>query len=232
MARVDESRAQSRESLARRLELSALRIEDDRVSGTIDGFEVALLGDAPFRECHVTLGGALPLSLLRLEHGDLNHPDAVETGDPDFDEAMQVLALPDHAPTLEQLLSSKGLRAQVLAFLRRFPDSFLRGNVLVLKSSEGVTHEAMLEAVEVAKALSKQFAQVGFVTTEAPPVVEPKPEKPSPRVQASAIMGGLLLVTWWWWASANEVGPSFAGLGTLILLSTTVVATWLAGRDR
>ena len=150
---------------------------------------MALPGDAPFRECYVTLGGALPPSLLRLDHGDLNHPDAVETGDPDFDEAMQVLALPGHAPTLEQVLHEKEVRAQVLGILRRFPDSFLRGNVLVLKTSEGMTHEAMLDAVDVAKALSKQFAQVGFVSTEAPPVVEPKPEKPSPRVQASAIMG-------------------------------------------
>jgi hypothetical protein len=40
MARVDESSAQSREPLARRLELSALRIEDDRVTGTVGGFEV------------------------------------------------------------------------------------------------------------------------------------------------------------------------------------------------
>jgi hypothetical protein len=231
MDRVAESSAQSRESLARRLELSALRIDDERVTGTIDGFEVALLGEPPFRECQVTLGGALPLSLMRFEHGDLNHVDAVETGDPAFDEAMQVIALPGHAPTLEHVLADADLRTHVLTFLRRFPDSLLRGSTLVFKPREGVTHETLTEAVSLARAVSKRFAHIGFVTTEKPPVVEATADRPKPRTLAAAVMGGLMLVSWWVYADYTEAGRHITAGGTIVLLCTILVTTWLASRD-
>ncbi len=230
MERIAENSAQFREGLARRLELSALRVEDDRVCGTVDGFEVALVGEAPFRECHVTLAGALPLAMLRFQHGDLNHPDAVETGDPAFDEVMQVVALPGHAPTIEQLLADEDLRTHLRTFLKRFPESTVRGNVVVLKVPEAVSHETLVEVVALARALSGRFARVGFLTTEDSPVVGPS-EKGKARATLATMFGGAFVLSWWGYASFIEASPTVAGVGTLWLLAVTAIAAWLASRN-
>lgn len=161
--------ATQREHEAHKLELSALKIEDGRVRGEVKGFQVTLEGDAPFHTCQIDLSSPLPIAKLAMVHGDLNHPDAVETGDPHFDEVMQVLAQPGLAPTALKILSEPGLRGAVLELLRRHPDSELGGRTLTLRSKEPLTHALVLEAVEVARRLTARFAELGFVETEERP---------------------------------------------------------------
>jgi hypothetical protein len=81
----------TRTDVARRLELSEVTESGEVVTGRAKGLTVTLEGEAPFTSCVIDLGAALPLARMVMRPGDLNDPDAVETGDPEFDEQMQVV---------------------------------------------------------------------------------------------------------------------------------------------
>ena len=90
----------SRTDSARRLELSEVEELGDQVTGKARGMAVTLEGASPLTACLVELGRAVPFARVVMRPGDLNHPDAVETDDAPFDDAMQVTALASYAPTL------------------------------------------------------------------------------------------------------------------------------------
>ncbi|MFT3713892.1 MAG: hypothetical protein QM817_40040 [Archangium sp.] len=169
MERISESPESPREREARgSLELSAVKIEDSRITGELQGFQVVLEGDVPFHGCKVELSSRIPLVSLVMRAGDLNEPEAVETGDVEFDEAMQVLAEPTFVPTIAGLLT-KDVRQALLAFLKRFPDSTLTATTLHVKSEAPLTQKTVLEAVALVKLISAQFAANGFLDQEEPP---------------------------------------------------------------
>lgn len=154
---------------ARRLELSEVRDVGDFVSGRARGLTVSLEGAAPFTACVVELGAAIPIARMLMAPGDLNHVDAVETGDVDFDEHMQVISLATYAPTLQQLLAPEAVRAALLKFFKKYPDAQFTGAKLrVPVGSEGVTQRLIGDALEVSELLVKRFAEIGFLASEPP----------------------------------------------------------------
>lgn len=232
MDRTREQNAEAREHAAHRLELSALKIEDGRISGTVKGFGVSLEGEAPFHTCVIDLGSALPIAKLVLQPGDLNHPDAVETGDANFDEAMQVLAQPGLAPTVQKILSDPEIRAALLTFLRLHPDCVVSGRSLRLHSKQPIDHRLILEAVEVAKALTAKFADLGFVETEERPKLPAnRYTEREARELRSKIVGGALGLL----GSGLIVAKFFdlpIGLPSVIVGLVAAIGLWSVGRAK
>jgi hypothetical protein len=167
MERVSEAEPSPREREARNnLELTALRVEGDRISGQVKGFTVTLSGDVPFHSFTVDLGAPLPISALVLQPGDLNHPDAVETQDGAFDEAFQVIAQPLLAPTVKKMLSAP-VREELLRYFSRYPNAVLRSRTLEVRCDAPVTQAAVLDAVAIAQRLNSELAAAGFLEQEA-----------------------------------------------------------------
>jgi hypothetical protein len=158
----------TRTDLARRLELSQVEEVGAFVTGRASGMAVSLEGAPPFSACVVDLGTALPIARLVMRAGDLNHPDAVETGDARFDEAMQVTALASYAPTLQRLLSERSVRDALLEFFKRHPDASFHGSRLHVPVTGGVTQQLIGEALTIAQTVAERFAQVGFLESEEP----------------------------------------------------------------
>lgn len=160
----------TRTDLARRLELAQVEEVGEFVTGRARGMTVTLEGEAPFRACVVELGSAIPIARMVMRPGDLNHPDAVETGDAEFDEVMQVTALASYAPTLQQLLSDKPLRLALVEFLKRNPSAEFNGSRLRVPAGEGgVTQQLVIDALTIADAVAKRFARLGFSRARRPP---------------------------------------------------------------
>ncbi|MBL8910447.1 MAG: hypothetical protein JNM17_07060 [Archangium sp.] len=183
--------AEQRESAAHKLELSALKIEDGRIRGTLKGFEVTLEGGPPFHTCVIDFGSTLPIDQAVMRPGDLNHPDAVETMTGEFDEAMQVVASPGLAPTAKAILSDAAIQHALLTFLRKHQDSVLTGRTLTIRSSEPIVHQTVLDAVTIAKLLTARFAEIGFLETDQPITLPPhKYSEAQGRELISQIVGG------------------------------------------
>ena len=156
----------TRTDLARRLELSQVEEVGDLVTGRASGMTVTLEGAPPFTACIVDLGAALPIARMVMRAGDLNHPDAVETGHARFDEAMQVTALASYAPTLQRLLSELRVRVALLEFFQRHPDASFHGARLHVPATGGVSQQLIGEALSIAQTVAERFAQVGFLESE------------------------------------------------------------------
>ncbi len=156
----------TRTDLARRLELSGVQELGDGVSGLARGMTVTLQGEPPFTGCVVELAAALPIAQLVMRPGDLNHPDAVETGDAEFDDQMQATALAGYAPTLQKLLAEQPVRRAIIEVFQRHPDAAFNGSRLHVPSSSGVTQALLTEALTLAEAISERFTTVGFLETE------------------------------------------------------------------
>ncbi|MDP2273349.1 MAG: hypothetical protein Q8K32_21600 [Archangium sp.] len=152
--------------LARRLELSGVQELGDGVSGLARGMTVTLQGEPPFSGCVVELAAALPIAQVVMRPGDLNHPDAVETGDAAFDEQMQVTALAGYAPTLQKLLTEKPVRRAIIEFFQRHPDAAFNGSRLHVPSASGVNQALLTEALALAEVISERFTTIGFLETE------------------------------------------------------------------
>lgn len=164
----------SKTDLARRLELAQVEDVGEFVTGRARGMVVTLEGEAPFSTCVVELGSAIPIARMVMRPGDLNHPDAVETGDAEFDEVMQVTALASYAPTLQQLLSDKPLRLALVEFLKRNPSAEFNGSRLRVPAGEGgVTQQLVVDALTIADAVAQRFASIGFLESEAPAKIAP-----------------------------------------------------------
>ncbi len=177
----------TRTDLARRLELSAVQELGDVVSGRARGMTVTLQGEPPFTGCVVELAAALPIAQLVMRPGDLNHPDAVETGDADFDEQMQATALTGYAPTLQKLLAEKPVRRAVLDFFQRHPDAAFSGSKLHVPSASGVTHALLDDALALAEVIAERFATSGFLETEGEARL---PAAESGRFVQTLVLGG------------------------------------------
>lgn len=187
----------TRTELARRLELSRVEEVGEFVTGRAKGMTVTLQGEAPFTACVIDLGAAVPIARMVMRPGDLNHPDAVETGDADFDERMQVTALERYAPTLQRLLEDPRLRRALLEFLQRYPDAAFAGARLHVPSASGVTPQVIADALEIAQGVAERFAAVGFLETEEPAqlpreqALEPvEPVRPLPLKRLGLGLGG------------------------------------------
>lgn len=186
----------TRTDLARRLELTGVQELGDLVTGRARGMTVSLQGETPFTGCVVELAAALPIAHLVMRPGDLNHPDAVETGDAIFDERMQVTALSGYAPTLQNLLSEKKVRRAVLKFFQRHPEAAFIGSKLHVPSVGGVTQELLVDALALAETVAERFATIGFVETEHAPDLPAGARSRSfvPTLIFGAGLGGILFV--------------------------------------
>lgn len=216
---------------ARRLELSQVQDVGDFVSGRARGLEVSLEGAAPFTACVVELGAAIPIARMRMISGDLNHPDAVETGDVDFDERMQVTSLPTYAPTLQQLLAPEAVRGALLGFFTKYPDAQFAGTKLrVPAGAEGVTQKLIADALEVAELLVKRFSEIGFLSTE-PRTTLPdsfrKPEIPWGQLAIGTVTGSVI-----WFGLTLAIGlddPAIVGFGGVVSIGAALLS--LMGRS-
>ena len=171
---------------------------------------VTLEGEAPFSACVVELGSAIPIARMVMRPGDLNHPDAVETGDGEFDEVMQVTALATYAPTLQKLLD-RPVRSALLEFLKRYPSAQFNGSRLRVPTVGGVTQQLVVDALGIAEVVAKRFAEIGFLESE-PPIVLPRhvfAKRLAISVAGSAgtfVASGLLFDTFGATATAALVG--------------------------
>ena len=181
---------------ARRLELSELVELGDQVIGRARSMTVTLQGEAPFTSCVVELAAALPIARLVMRPGDLNHPDAVETGDASFDESMQVTALTSYAPTLQHLLAEAPVRAAILAFFKKYPDAEFNGSRLHVPSAAGVTQSLVVDALAFAETIAQRFATIGFLESEKPTSLPPGARSGSlgPTLAMGASLGAVLFL--------------------------------------
>jgi hypothetical protein len=175
----------TRTDLARRLELAQVEEAGDLVTGRARGLVVALEGEPPFTGCVVDLGAAIPIASMVMRAGDLNHPDAVETGDAAFDEVMQVVALKSYAPTLQKLLDDQALRTALLEFFQRHPSAVFNGSRLHVPSASGVTQQVVIDALAMAETVAKRFAVIGFLESE-PAATLPPTRSLAPRLALTA----------------------------------------------
>jgi hypothetical protein len=193
-----------REQLARRLELVELRVEADRITGQVKGCEVVLEGEPPFHALQVKLNARLPLVSLVMRHGDLNHSEAVETGDVAFDEAMQVVAEPTFVPTIARLLSHAELRDTITRFLTRFPDSVLTADTLHVKSEQPISQSTVLDAVALVNTIAARFAEHAFLEQEEPPALPDDADTVDPHLTVAdrlkELRGTVLVVVGSLWA--------------------------------
>ena len=206
----------TRTDLARRLELSEVKEDGALVTGRARGMTVTLEGEPPFTGCVVELGCALPIARLVMRAGDLNHPDAVETGDPEFDDAMQVTALASYAPTIQKVLEHPPVRRAILSFFKTHPDAELNGSRLHVGSAGGVTQTVLADALSLAQTIAQRFAIIGFLVSEAVPVLPPARSRKALAIRMVAC-SGLAGVTYLVLASfiGLDAAPQGLGLGAL-----------------
>lgn len=233
MERIAEQPESPREREARgSLELSSVKIEDTRITGDLQGFKVVLEGDVPFHGCKIELSSRLPLVSLVMRAGDLNEPEAVETGDVEFDEAMQVLAEPTFVPTIARLLSPE-IRKALLAFLKRFPDSALTATTLHVKSEQPLTQKTVLEAVALVKLLSAQFAAHGFLDQEEPPKLPDDADTRDPhttldeRIRDVARLGAAAVAAVWFFGWVFDWPNPVIGATTIAIVGIGAWRGWV-----
>jgi hypothetical protein len=220
-------RVSTRTDLARRLELSQVEEIGTVVTGRARGMAITLEGEPPFTACIVDIGAALPIAQLVMRAGDLNHPDAVETADQLFDEAMQVTALASYAPTIQRLLKEAPVRRAVLEFFKQHPDASLNGSRLRVPAEGGVTQQLIGEALALAQTIAERFAEVGFLESELAPKLPPGPTLLDHTMRIG-LTGIAASFAWSGIASfldlhADRVG---VGLGALFVI-TSVAITYL-----
>lgn len=220
----------SRTDLARRLELAQVQEVGDLVTGHARGMAVTLEGEAPFTACVVELGAAVPIARMVMRPGDLNHPDAVETGDGEFDEVMQVTALASYAPTLQKLLDQP-LRSALLEFLVRHPSAEFNGSRLRVPAEGGVTQQLVIDALTIADAVAKRFAVIGFLESEAPTRL-PADEagRAFARLLALTAAGTGAVFLLFAWSSGAEADAFWVAAGAMVV-GISVMALFLARNE-
>lgn len=162
-------------AVARRLELSEAVESADRIEGMFGKVKVALEDHGLERTLRLQMGRAVKWETISLRGKELNDPDLVRTGEPDFDEEITVLAENGAEPFVRFVFNYEGLRALTREFFGRFPLAAFTGSTLTiphLGANNPETTAALQAGSKLVLLLREALDGTPTIAPEPAPVVE------------------------------------------------------------